>query len=195
MKNRFGNGANDDLTLASLPGSSLLVSQARPFPFCSADHFNSMQHTEGQYWKRLVLGNGKGLACETTFLHGVWHMLERSRSRWTVSTKNDPQISVWKGVLTYGAVAFQHILEALCISGSVFTEVTTQVAASCHLVVTFKTQKPKVCIMWSKTYLIVLLSTFQQFQKTFNVDRSCCTGLLSKSTVIDTPVDPLCAWF
>ena len=41
--------------------SVLVVSQARPFPFRSADRFLS-----AAYWKRSALRNGKGLACETT---------------------------------------------------------------------------------------------------------------------------------
>ena len=36
-----------------------LVSQARPFPFHSTDHFR-YRHMEA-YWKQLVLRNGKGL--------------------------------------------------------------------------------------------------------------------------------------
>ena len=38
-----------------------VVSQARPFPFCSANPVCS-----AAYWKQSALWNGKGLACKTT---------------------------------------------------------------------------------------------------------------------------------
>ena len=57
----------------------MIVSRARPIPFCNADHFQYAAHRANAESNQLW--NGKGLACETVFMHTPSH-LRRNWEMW-----------------------------------------------------------------------------------------------------------------